>query len=79
MPLRPLPDLSDDAAMCERGRAAALRAALHEACSVLRDAVTLGQSDRDPAEIAAYALEAKEAAQRMADVCVLMIEHNVRR
>lgn len=42
--MRPLPDLTDEAAMLRRGRMSALGAARNEALQALRDAFTHAQS-----------------------------------
>lgn len=50
--MKPLPDLTDDAAMIRRGRQSALMSARNEAAQALRDAAVAAQSCK-PTDVSA--------------------------
>ena len=65
--MRPLPNLSDEAAMLRRGRESALWAARKDALETLRDALTAcNASGMD--DLSGPAHEAADAAQRLIEI-----------
>jgi Arc/MetJ family transcription regulator len=73
MSLRPLPDLTDDAAMAKLGRMSAIGSARNAAANALRDANTAVQT-ADWGDLAAAADAAIQAAERIKTVAAMWSE-----
>ena len=71
--MKPLPNLSAEDEMLERGRRSALSQARREATESLRDAYTMIQS-ADWDTVGAFASAAKEAADRLMLLAVMWDE-----
>ena len=74
--MRPLPNLSDEAAMIKRGRRSAVMSARNEGCEAIRDAAVRCQTAMAPADLVMHAREAIEAANRLIAVATLMEEND---
>jgi len=65
--MKPLPDLTDEAAMLSRGKRSVLTSARNEAAEALRDACTAVQS-ADISQLRERARVVKEIAQRLLEI-----------
>lgn len=68
--MKPLPDISNEAAMLERGKRSAVASARNDAAEALRNACTLCQSAAWP-DLRQHAQEAIEAAERLKTVAAM--------
>lgn len=62
--MKPLPNISDEAAMIHRGKMSAISTARKDAAEVLRDATTLVQA-AEWSELPHHARTARDAAERL--------------
>lgn len=69
--MKPLPNLSDERAMLERGRRSALMSARNEACEALRDAAVSAQTMPHPEMLARIAPTLRKIADRLEALAIL--------
>lgn len=71
--MKPLPNISDDAYMIQRGKMSVISTARKEAAETLRDACTLVQT-AEWSEMPHYARAARDAAERLLTLAAMWDE-----